>query len=74
MYWSKIVGNFLVAFCTASLAISFVSTPASAISAGLIAALLQGLLAVGAELQQEDASFDDKGKICPTPLKILTLF
>lgn len=51
--WNKIVGNAIVAFSTAALAVIIIGIEQDALIVGLIAAGLQGLLALGAGLQDD---------------------
>ncbi len=70
MNWAKIVGNTIVAFSTAAIAVNLVGAPQDAILAGFIAALLQGFLAMGVSLQDEDKG---EGAI-PSKANSLVLF
>lgn len=63
MNWNKIIGNTIVAFSTAAIAVNLVGQPQDAILAGFVAAALQACLAMGVSLQdegQEDGTVTNK--------------
>ena len=58
--WGRIAGVFLTTFCTAAIAIDFVSGTTPALYAAVLLALIHAGLAVGAELQDEGKNEGEK--------------
>lgn len=68
--WSKILGNALVAFATAGIAVSIVGVSQDALAVGILAAAFQGILAFGAALQDEGKTPEE----VPSKLNNLVMF
>ena len=56
--WGKIVGNTIVVFCTAAVAINLAGAPIEIIAA-FYAAAITAMLALGKELQDESNEIQD---------------